>query len=57
MCRWCRIDTDRTGLDPIGAIDIECAIGADNRSRKLTVAAADRQIAFLVRHCQTRAIA
>jgi len=27
MCGWCGIDTDRTRFDPIGAIDIECAIG------------------------------
>src|SRR5207249_2888896 len=54
---WCRLDRDRPHLDAIRAVDVERAVSADGRSRELTMATPDGEIACGVGYRQTSAVA
>ena len=57
VCRRRRLDRDWSHLNTIRAIDVEGAVGEDDRSRELPVSTSDCQIAFRLTHGQTGAIA
>src|SRR5438105_10545187 len=57
MGRRRRGDRNRPDFNPIGSVDFEAAIASNVRPRKLTMAAADRQIASCFGHRQASAIA